>query len=528
MLDYDVKKMYEDMEIHLIKSMKRNYKRHLIEENETGFEFPQWQAMKLKELKRYQRQNKDIIQSDVKGLTKNVSSYLKEELKQGSLNVIAQNKIAMGDSFKESKSLNKSFFKSNDKKINALIESVNNDLSDANKAILRKTNDQYRKVIFQSQMYVANGVLTPQQAIDRANQEFLRAGLNVIEYKDGRRVNIASYSQMAIRTAGQRATLMGEGTVRKKYGQHLVRVSTHGTSCPVCKVWQNKILIDDVYSGGSKEDGDYTLLSEAMEQGFLHPNCRHGLTTYFPDIEAINKSYENGKSGKESDDKYQDDLNYINLKIKEYNRLEKGSIDEENTKQYKTKRKEWTEKAKELEEDKLEAVHITSLDNAISIFKEGFRKDKMRAGIFGKGVYASNDSNVNLYYKDALDDGFEVSLTYNTKNYADLKLVGLQETEENLYNNLIVQFSEEIQEEYKKLLNNTQKQDEDFRRIFLKVIKQHGYKGMIIHQDMSMIDDKFYQAHKFMIDKVNDEYIDILVGGSQIVGWDLSTIQINR
>ena len=354
MLDYEIKKLYEDMELYLIQSMKRNFKRHLLEEEAVGFAYPQWQSMKLKELKRYQRENKEIVGYSTKGFDEKVTRHLRDEFEEGSYNVMKDYKEAMGDKYKANKRLNNSFFKTNDKKVNSLIKSVNNDLTNANKAFLRMTNDQYRQVIFKSEFYRANGVLTTKQAIDMANRDFLRRGLNVIEYKDGKRVNIASYSEMAIRTAGQRAMLMGEGEARQKLGTHLIRISTHGTSCELCHGWQGKILIDDVYGGGSKKDGNYTLLSEAMKQGLFHPNCKHGFTTYFDvedDISDIDEIYEDGKDGSESDAQYQDDLNYINRKIKEYTRLEVGSLDEGNIKTYRTKRKEWQQKKVELEED---------------------------------------------------------------------------------------------------------------------------------------------------------------------------------
>ena len=51
MNDYEIKKLYEEMELHLINSMRRNLGRHLTEENKVGFKFTQWQAEKLKELK---------------------------------------------------------------------------------------------------------------------------------------------------------------------------------------------------------------------------------------------------------------------------------------------------------------------------------------------------------------------------------------------------------------------------------------------------------------------------------------------
>ena len=59
--DYNIGEIYQQMELHLIESMKRNLSRHVKEENKEGFKWEQWQALKLKELKRYQRQNVDII-----------------------------------------------------------------------------------------------------------------------------------------------------------------------------------------------------------------------------------------------------------------------------------------------------------------------------------------------------------------------------------------------------------------------------------------------------------------------------------
>ena len=92
---------------------------------------------------------------------------------------------------------------------------------------------------------------------------------------------------MALRTANHRAFLMGEGKKRQELGVSTVIVSNHLTSCPLCGKWENKVLIDDVYSGGKKEDGNYPLVSEAIEKGLLHPNCRHNLNTFFEGISKI-------------------------------------------------------------------------------------------------------------------------------------------------------------------------------------------------------------------------------------------------
>ncbi len=433
MLDYQIKEMYEDMEMYLIRSMKRNLKRHLLEEDAIGFKYPQWQVMKLKELKRYQRQNKEIIGSNTKGFSEEVARYLKNELEEGSYNVLKQYKEAMGDKYKANKRLNNSFFKINDKKVNSLIKSVNNDLTNANNAILRMTNDQYRQVIFKSEFYRANGVLTTKQAIDMANRDFLRRGLNVVEYKDGKRVNIASYSQMAVRTAGQRAMLMGEGDARQKLGTHLIKISSHGTSCELCQDWQGKILIDDVYGGGSSKDGNYTLLSEAMKQGLFHPNCRHGVITYFDgadDTSDIDASYADGKDGSESNAQYQDDMNYINRKIKEYTRLEEGSLDEGNVKTYKDKRKEWENKKIELEAKTQDTV--VNGKNIVGEFKR--RSDRFDYEIEDVINYQGFDGKPKVVSSEEFEKAMKESNFYAERTYSANSKEVLEEYRNQLYN----------------------------------------------------------------------------------------------
>ena len=353
MNDYEIKKLYEKMEMTLISSMKRNLGRHLKEENEVGFKFTQWQAEKLKELKRYQRENKKIIGRYTLGLDKEVSDHLQYELKQGSIDAIKQYNKALGKDLKPDKIMNKSFFKTNDKKVKALIKVVNDDLKTANTSALRMMNDQYRQIIHKSAFFVGNGVFTEKQAaeqataeiskkklttlaIDEASKNFLAGGLNCIEYKDGRRVNIASYSQMAVRTASLRTHLMGEGDFRASIGRTLVKVTTHGGACPLCTKWQGKVLIDDVYSGG-KPDGKHTLLSEAMKQGFLHPNCRHGITTYYPELEEDEEDIPVNKEQEVLQQQY----NYANRNVKRYKRLEMGSLESSNVMKNKSLKDRW-------------------------------------------------------------------------------------------------------------------------------------------------------------------------------------------
>ena len=272
--DYDIAQIYKEMELHLIRSMQRNLGRHLKDEVAEGKSWKMWQTEKLKELKRYQRQNKDILGAYTSGLDKEIADILKEEFRQGHKSELNKyNKLF-------DKKISDSFFKLDDRKANVLIDVVNNDLNEANKAVLRMMNDTYRQTIHKAATFANTGVMTQKQAVDMATKDFLSRGLAVIEYKDGKRVNIASYAQMAVRTASQRAMLMGEGEFRKEIGETLVIISKHGTACKLCQPHESQVYVDDVYSGG-KSDGKHKLLSDAMKQGLFHPNCRHGISTYY-------------------------------------------------------------------------------------------------------------------------------------------------------------------------------------------------------------------------------------------------------
>lgn len=287
---YDIEKIYDEMEQYLIDNIKRNLMSdmssfHLKEEKKLGFNWEAWQTAKLRELKRYRKENKNILNKYVGNIDSDVADVLRREYQQGKKSAYKGFKKALEKGYKSSVKVKDSFFRINDRKIDALIKSVNDDFKKANQAVLRMTNDTYRQVVFEASMYNTTGVMTGEEAIRKAVGNFEVRGINSIVYSNGARHKISNYARMAIRTASTRAYLQGNGEFRKKIGQTLVILSKHGTACELCQPWEGRVLIDDIYSGGSKNDGKYPLLSEAMKQGLYHPNCRHALGTYYPELE---------------------------------------------------------------------------------------------------------------------------------------------------------------------------------------------------------------------------------------------------
>jgi hypothetical protein len=280
--EYDIAKLYQEMELDLIASLKRNLLRHELKEIEENMEYPQWQALKLRDIQRIKRENQDIIGKYTSNIPKDVKKIIKEEYKQGKKEAIS----LFNDANRGKRRLNESFFKTNNKKVKAMIDDINGIFKEAEKAIFRMSNDVYQKAIFKAGFHLSHGAVNLKQAINIAMKDFAKRGINCIEYKDGRRVNIADYARMAVRTASQRSRLMAEGDFRKRLKRTLVKITKHGTSCKYCKVYEQQILVDDVYSGGVP-DGKHELLSSAMSKGLFHPNCRHKAPTYYEELDEL-------------------------------------------------------------------------------------------------------------------------------------------------------------------------------------------------------------------------------------------------
>lgn len=119
-------------------------------------------------------------------------------------------------------------------------------------------------------------------AIDRLTEQAFYTGIKAVTYKDGKQFPIAAWGEMALRTGTLRARLFADGKRRQENGIHTVIASMRISTCDECVRWQGKVFIDDVFTPGATTTGDYPLLSEAMADGFLHPNCRHTISTYIP------------------------------------------------------------------------------------------------------------------------------------------------------------------------------------------------------------------------------------------------------
>lgn len=435
MADYDIGKAFEEIEDNLIDSMVRNLRRHKVEETKLGFEWSQWQVAQLQSLEDYRKRNQAKFPKQFDHINQQIRQVMKSSYNDGATKQERKILQAIKRGFKlngtnapnisKTTEITAEFFKTNDNKLNALIQATTHDMAKAETAVLRMVNDQYRKTIFNAQVYANTGAGTYEQAVDMATKDFLSAGINCIEYRNGRRVNVRSYAEMALRTASKRAYLQGEGDKRKEWGVHTVILNKRSNPCPLCAPFVGKVFIDDVWSGGTadeaKEKG-YPLLSDAIAQGLYHPNCRDSHTTYFEDISTLSEdSKYTADELDEMAENYnnQQKVNYAENEAKRMTRMSKYSLDKDNQRLYGERAKQWEDKA-----DSLSVHKISDVDKAGESAEEIAKTPKTVAKTIEKPVESgiiSYEYSKNI--KKTVIDAFDAEYTAMTEKFGKITTI---------------------------------------------------------------------------------------------------------
>lgn len=351
MQEYDISEAFKRIEDELIASMVRNMSRHRVDEIKEGKQWSMWQAEQLKSLEQYRQRNRKKYGKEFGELNQQIDHVIRKAREKGNMEQETRILQAIKKGYKvrgknrnpSSRGMDAGFFKVNDRKLESLITATTHDMKKAETAILRMSEDKYRKAIFNTQVYANTGAGTYDKAVDMATKDLLQAGLNCVEYKNGARHTLEDYADMAIRTASKRVYLTGEGEKRQEWGCHLVIVNKRGNPCPKCLPFVGKVLIDDVWSGGSRADGVYPLMSAAVAAGLYHPRCKDSHTTYFPGISRPPDDKFSKKELKEIEEQSKQEAKqqYAKRQNEKFGRLARFSLDPETQKHYQQKAEQW-------------------------------------------------------------------------------------------------------------------------------------------------------------------------------------------
>lgn len=329
-----------DLELSLYQSMGRQLQRHRLEEEQRGFRWTQWQAVQLRTLRQYRRQLAAEVGQVFNEIMPEIERNIALEYQSGQDSFDDTLRSARNRGVRLQPISADSFAGVHEERLKTVILDVRSDMDKARYGAAQRAGVIYEDIIKRADVAFQTGTRTLLDSVESATKEAARSGLNAVEYEDGRRVNVSSYVEMALRTSGRRAANEAEGVKREEWGIYTVISPTLHSTCDTCQPWQGRVLIDDVFSKG-KPDGKHPMLSEAMRppSHFQGPNCRHPLTVYIPGVTRIPKAsdFDQTKSNYEAEQRQR----YIERKIRAWKRQEALSVDRAEKAKAKAKVRMW-------------------------------------------------------------------------------------------------------------------------------------------------------------------------------------------
>lgn len=193
--------------------------------------------------------------------------------------------------------------------------------------ILRVAVDGFRQVIADASAQVLIGTQTRREAAQRALDRFAARGITGFVDRLGRGWDLASYAEMAVRTASARATVDAHADRLIAYGQDLVIVSDAPQECKLCRPWEGKVLSLSGGTAGTVEGGRGVrvagTLEDARAAGLFHPGCRHSTSLFQPGITKTPT-----RTADPEGDAARQKLRYLERQTRAWKRREAAALDD--------------------------------------------------------------------------------------------------------------------------------------------------------------------------------------------------------
>lgn len=176
-------------------------------------------------------------------------------------------------------------------------------VTSTHRGILRAIVDRFRAVVSEVTATVALGTGTRRQATQDAMRRWADEGVTHFRDVSGRRWQLTSYAEMAVRTATGRAATEAHMRTLSEHGVDLVAVSDSPRECDLCRPWEGKVLSIGGPAGARTVEVEHATqdgvmvpvkvagsLDEARLAGLQHPNCRHSVSAYTPGLTVVEKA----------------------------------------------------------------------------------------------------------------------------------------------------------------------------------------------------------------------------------------------
>lgn len=233
--------------------------------------------------------------------------------------------------------------------VDRLAEQAVTVVTDRHRAIVRTVVDGYRQVVAEVTSTPLLGTGTRRQATQDAMTRFADRGITSFTDRAGRRWQLTSYAEMAVRTSVARAATEAHARTLTEAGVELVIVSTAPRECPLCRPWEGRVLTLTGPDGERTVEVEHAVddgrmvrvhvagsLDEARRAGLQHPNCRHSTSAYTPGITRAEQA-EPDPAGYEAGQRQRE----IERHIRKYKRRAAAAVDDTARKAAEKKVRQW-------------------------------------------------------------------------------------------------------------------------------------------------------------------------------------------
>lgn len=336
---YKIREIFEELEFELLEKISNDLFRG------AELDVSDWKIQKLANLTKYTGNSEQIIK-EARKINKEMAEIIESSYIKGikeSDNIIP----------KDAPTTQASFFKLNEERVLSLVREAQMLNIEALQEFYGQVGVVYQDSINRAVSGVISGAETLYESIKNSTQQLAEQGVGYVTYGNNRKVNIASYMEMATRTVANKTAQQATTARNKEYGYDLVLISQYQGCSDTCMPHQGRIFFDDTL--GDVNNTDYPNLSEAIANGLFHPNCKHHKMPYDPEVQEEQKVIENDTELYEKEQKQR----YIERNTREWKR--RDAVAQGDDKQYtQTKVREWQRKNRELvaSDDRLRREYI--------------------------------------------------------------------------------------------------------------------------------------------------------------------------
>ncbi|MET9555096.1 phage minor capsid protein [Streptomyces sp. NPDC006645] len=222
-------------------------------------------------------------------------------------------------------------------------------VTSTHRSILRAVVDGFRAVVAEVTATPLLGTGTRRQATQDAMRRFADQGIRAFTDRAGRRWQLTSYAEMAVRTSVGRAATEAHMRTLSDAGIELVIVSDAPRECPLCRRWEGRVLAIAGPTGEREVEVEHAIedgrmvpvrvagtLDEARLAGFQHPNCRHSVSAYTPGLTTMEKA-SSDPAGYEAGQRQR----AIERNVRKYRKHEAAAVTPEQLRAARLKVRQW-------------------------------------------------------------------------------------------------------------------------------------------------------------------------------------------